>query len=121
MNRTSRNPLIINEFADKLTADKLIRLLKENFQRLEDYLSTEVIQNAQWRLIELTFVADVVNYRFKHNLGFEPKDVIQTSNIGTGTIVYNFALFDKDYIDMTVSGTSTDSPLMVRFVLGSLN
>jgi len=50
-----------------------------------------------------------------HNLGFQPKDIILTSKIGSGTITFNYGSFTKDDLSVTISGGSCT----VRFFAGT--
>ena len=105
--------LLLNEIPD--------RKLQENFQRLQDYLTKEPVTNAQWRLFELTFDSDQSQIPIRHGLGFAPKDVIQTSLIGTGAITYHYKDFDDQNIYISVASTASSDPLVVRFLLGRLS
>lgn len=106
-------PLLIKEI--------LTQEVRENFQRLQDFLSKEPIINGQWRLIELTFDSDQANFKYAHGLKFTPTDIIQTRQTGTGTLAFNYTRFDATNIDLTAAGTSASDPLKVRFLVGRLS
>lgn len=91
--------------------DKYIR---ENFFRLSKYIQEQIILDGQWKFYELEFNSSVSNFRFKHGLTFVPKDVIIMSVIGDHNIYFNNALFDAEFIDITVAG-----PVRVRFLIGA--
>lgn len=78
--------------------------IQENFRRLETFLLNQILLKANWRFIELTFTAAVTNYKYKHNLNFTPRDVIQTSKTGSGSITWNYASFDETNLDITTTG-----------------
>lgn len=91
------------------TQDEIAR---ENFSRIAKELDNDIISSGNWRFIELAITGAVSNFRYEHNMGFKPLDVIVTSTIG-GTVTFNFNLFSDTHIDITTSATAT-----VRFFLG---
>lgn len=96
----------------------LAKMVRDNFQKVQQESSQSLWNRGQWTFMELTFSKDQTNYKQVHGLAFQPLDIIQVSKTGTGTIVYNYAMFDSTYLDLTVSGTSATDPLVVRFYLG---
>ena len=86
---------------------------RDNFQKILEAFRGLVIETGNWRFYELTFTAAVTNYRFKHNLTFTPKDIIQTSRTGAGAITFNHTLFNGTFIDITTTGAC-----IVRFFIG---
>ncbi len=111
--------LFIRELVGALTADT-VRRIQDNFQRLQDKLSADILTSGQWRLMELTFSEDATQRGIPHNLGFVPLDVIETSIKGTGTLTYNFGLFTEQDVVVTVGSTNPADPLVVRFLVGRL-
>jgi hypothetical protein len=93
--------------------------VKENFQKLEAYLNDQGILKPGFKLFELTFSGNIANFKYKHGLGYVPTDLIQTSLRGQGSVVWNYSLFDRDTLDITVTGTSETDPLIVRALIGS--
>lgn len=97
------------------------RYSQENFQQLQDYLRTESVFLG-FKFFEVSFTSTADHYKFKHNLGFLPKDVLITSQIGSGSLAVNSSLATADSLDFTISGTVTkDNPLTVRFLAGTFN
>lgn len=88
----------------------------ENFRRIESEINNQIILNAEWRPVQLTFTAAVTNFRYLHNLPYTPTDVIQTRLTGAGSVTYNYTLFNEDFIDITTSGAC-----VVKFLLGRYN
>jgi hypothetical protein len=88
--------------------------IKENFERLTKIINNQPLMRGEWEFFEVSFPAAVTNFKFKHNLGFKPRDVIETSKIGAGSITFNYSAFDATNIDITTSGALT-----VRFFAGS--
>lgn len=93
-------------------------LLKEFAQRVKEEFKNQVLLRGQWRFLELSFTSDLTNFKYPHRLGFLPKDLIQTGQTGTGSIVYNMGRFDSTNIDVTTTGTSAADPLVLRLFLG---
>lgn len=88
--------------------------IKENFWRLLKALKNETFLKGNFRHFELTFTSAVTNFRYMHGLGFLPKDIIQTSSIGAGTVTWNYSLFTTDFLDITTTGA-----VVVRVYVGS--
>lgn len=94
--------------------------VQENFDRLNRYFrDLRNLLGFQHFVIEVTEAGD--NLKFPHNLGFQPKDVVLTSQIGDAVIQFNYALFDKTNLDLSVvSGTPTRSnPTVIRAYIGT--
>lgn len=86
---------------------------RESFKQLQEFLVEET-PLIGFRHFEISLDAATVNYRFPHSLGFLPKDIIETSVTGSGSVTYNFSLFDDTFLDITVTG-----PCVMRFFAGS--
>lgn len=92
--------------------------VKENFKVLDRYLKTEVILNTGFQHLELTF-SENKTFELNHTLNSIPKDIIQTSIKGSGAITYNYNNFTTTTFEVTITGTTTLNPLIVRLFLGS--
>lgn len=85
-------------------------------QRLFDLLNNHFLVNHQldgFKHFELAFTSAGTS-TIPHNLGFQPKDVIQTSLTGSGALTWNYDLFDRTNISVTVTG-----PCVVRAFIGA--
>lgn len=102
----SRPRLLQLEIKDEYT--------RRNFEFLQKLLNTFPLYLASFQFVELEFDAAVSLFEYKHNLGFIPKDVIQTSLIGTGTVTWVYDQFDKENLIVTATG-----PCTVRAFVGS--
>lgn len=89
--------------------------IRKNFEKIADAINKNVLLSGQWRFVEITFTGAATNFRYKHNLNFAPKDVIQTSLIGAGTITWNYDRFNSDYLDITTSGALTVRAFVGRY------
>lgn len=87
---------------------------RENFQKIQEEFRDFPLPQGKWKFFEVSLTQTVTNFKFKHNLGFMPKDIIQTSQIGSGSLTFNYALFDKNFIDLSTTG-----PVTVRFFAGA--
>ena len=106
----------IPRFSISEIADQYIR---RNFERLRDHLSQES-PLLGFRHFELVFTSPQSHFKLKHNLGFLPKDVILTSQLGSGSVVFNTPLATADSLDLTVSGAITpQTPYTIRFFAGT--
>lgn len=101
-----RGKLFLEELSDKY--------LIENFKRIRDTLLESKITNGDFRFFEIAIPGAVTEFKYRHSLTFLPKDVIQTSLIGTGTLTWNYAKFDGTHINL-----STDGPCTVRAFIGT--
>lgn len=97
----------------ELVEDDVVR---ENFRKLKDYLYNFPILRGQFVHMEQSLAASSypATVRIQHGLGFKPKDIIQTSLIGTGTLDWEYDLSTEVYIYATISAAVT-----VRAFVGS--
>jgi hypothetical protein len=93
--------------------------VQESLKKLDKFLRDNLFAQSTFKLIKITVSSDNAHYRFKHNLGFKPTDLIPTFTKGTGTVVWNYALFDSEFLDLTFTGTDPKDPLTVRAFAGS--
>lgn len=88
---------------------------RENMKRIQnEFTSVQVILKGQWKFFEITFTGAVTNFKQKHLLDFVPKDIIQTSKTGAGSLTWNYTLFDRTNLDITTTGAC-----IVRAFVGS--
>ena len=99
------------------TEDKVIL---ENFRRIDKEWGKEPILRGQWKFVEITFQGAVANFKFKHYLKFVPKDVIQTSLRGSGLVVWNYDLFDRDNLNITTTDACTVRAFIGRYEEGGV-
>lgn len=88
--------------------------IRENFKRIIDFFRGDSVRKAQWKFFEIAFTSGQTNYRYRHGLGFRPKDFLITGVTDSEAVTFNVDLCDKDYMDMNVSGACT-----VRFFAGT--
>jgi len=87
--------------------------VREAVQWFYDYLKQESLLRGKFQFFNITTKNAVTALKIPHNLGFQPKDIIKTSEIGgTATFLYN--QFTPKYIVLTTSAAMT-----VRFFGGS--
>lgn len=86
----------------------------QNFRRLNDFFVAVKLLNARFEFFEISIPKTVTDYNFTHNLGFQPKDILQTSIIGPGSLTWNYEKFTKDFLSLTATG-----PCVVRAFVGS--
>lgn len=90
--------------------------IKENFIRLNNFIQDDGMLRGEWKFFTLTFPAAVTAEKIPHNLGFQPKDIVQTSKTGTGSITFNYSSFTPTYFNITTTGAC-----VVRFFAGTYN
>ena len=91
--------------------------VRENFKNLKEFINIERQLNG-FMFFEYTFTTNGTIEK-THSLGFVPKDVIETSKTGTGTVVYNYTSFSKDVFNFTVAAATEADPVTVRFFSGT--
>lgn len=97
------------------------RFVRENFQKIDSYFRDEPFRKGRFKFIEKDLVADdaevlagyPVTRTFRHELGFQPKDIIQLSATGGATIVWDYIQFTRTHLSLTFSADCT-----VRFYVG---
>lgn len=101
------------------------QFVRENFRKLKSYAAEQYIFR-NLKLFEIRITGNVTNQKFAHNLGFIPKDIIQTAykkaNPDTGvlgTLTWNHNLFDKTTVDITTAGVT--GTIIVRALIGNLD
>lgn len=90
-------------------------VVRENFQKLEEESINALFPSDRWRFVELTFTGAVTGYAYRHGLGFLPKDVIQTSLTGAGSLTWNYSSFTKETVSVTTTGAC-----VVRALIGKI-
>lgn len=81
--------------------------VRENFIRIKRFLVAQPILRGEWKFFEIDFSQGADNLKFPHGFSFMPKDIIQTSIIGSGLVTWNYDLFDATNLDITVSEACT--------------
>lgn len=87
---------------------------RDNFRKIDRSLREQSLLKGNFKFFEITVTKAVTNLKFQHNMGFAPKDIIQTSHIGVGLLTWNYALFDAATLDITTTGAC-----VVRAFVGS--
>lgn len=90
---------------------------RQNFETLGQVFMANPFLKGDWDFRTFTFSTAQTNYKVEHNLGYQPTDVILLSAIG-GTIVFNYNLFDKTFLNVTTTLTVSTVPLVVRLFVG---
>lgn len=88
--------VISESLADKNARDLINSLL--------DQLNAIPLIRGSWQFVTFTVSTATANYKFPHRLGFVPKDVIQLSVTGGGSITWNYSNFSSTQLDVTTAG-----------------
>lgn len=88
---------------------------RDSFEEIAREFRESPILAGTWQFFEKEFTA-IGTYKVFHKLGFTPKDVIQLSSFGAGTITFDYSSFTKEYIQVTVGGGA----ISVRFIAGKV-
>lgn len=78
----------------------------ECFAEIQREFNSRPILLGDWKFFQISVTGAVTDYKFKHNLGFIPKDIIQTAVIG-GPITWSYSKFDIDYVYLSTTGSCT--------------
>jgi hypothetical protein len=90
------------------------RAIRDVLKAVENFLNLQSLLRGEWTYIEFNFETEKTNFKLRHNLGFIPRDFIQTYVSGAGTLFINWHNTDREYIDVSATG-----PCVVRGFLGS--
>ena len=92
---------------------------RDNWRKLDLFLKEDTNLSG-FHHFEIIIDKAVTNLKYPHKLGFQPKDVLVTSQIGSGTITWNYELFDSDDLNITTTGPTTVRAYIGTHVEGSL-
>lgn len=98
--------LILKDISDKHS--------RENFTRLNRFLSNQTILNGEWEFYQIEVPGAVTEFKFKHNLKFIPKDIIVLSIDGHKNIDFRYDLFTHQHIVFSTGGA-----VCLRLLAGS--
>lgn len=87
--------------------------VRENFRLLDDYLRDVDFLAGEFRHIEIVLESAVTNFKFAHNLGFVPRDIILTFVTDGATVTWDYDSFDRENIQLDTSAACT-----IRFFVG---
>ena len=87
--------------------------VREAIQRLRDQFRELPFLRGDWMFFEVSFDTVGYNIKYRHGLGFQPKDLIQTFASEDAPVIWNYSLFDKTFLDVDVL-----TPCTVRFFAG---
>ena len=93
--------------------------VRENFQKLLEELRAFPLFQGQFRFIELSFDGAVTDKSIQHHLGFQPRDVIQSSLTGTGVIVFKNDLFSPTHIVVSTTDACVFRGFIGAYVEGT--
>jgi hypothetical protein len=90
-------------------------IIRKAFELLTLFLNRKTILNGEWRFVEITTTGVVTAYSYKHSLSFVPKDVIQTSLTGSGSVTWLYSSFDETNVKITTTGACTVRAFIGRY------
>lgn len=90
--------------------------VKDALYNIQQEFRDQKILNFFWTFFKVSFVASVTDYKFKHNLGYTPKDFLITSIRGNGTAYIDLDESDSQFLNITTTDSCT-----IRFLLGNLD
>jgi len=79
---------------------------QENFKRIQDYFSSLAIDRCNFKFLEISVTGAVTNKKFKHRLGFVPKDIILMHNLNNQAVTWNYSLFSNSELDFDCPGST---------------
>lgn len=89
---------------------------QEAISNIVDEFRGQPLLNFLWKFYSVTLTSSVTDYKFRHGLGFKPKDFLITGITGAGT-----GYFDLDQSDSTFLYITTTDACTIRFLLGNLD
>lgn len=88
---------------------------RENFFRLKNFLSGQVLFEGDFKLFDISIPEKSTPFKVAHGLSFIPADVIPLSAVGNLNYFFRYQEFTKEFIYIT-----TDGPVRLRFLAGKL-
>lgn len=86
--------------------------VRENFSRVAHFLQDEALGKVGWKFFSVSLPAGLT--RFKHSLGYVPKDIIVTAISKDAAVIFHYDDFDKTHLQLEAS-----SACVVRFFAGT--
>lgn len=88
---------------------------RESMTRINEHLTSNPFIKGEFSFYSFSFVNTtgaplvLTDSQVPHNLGFVPKDLIQTSLVGVSSIAWNFSKFSENdlYVSMTIPANTT--------------
>lgn len=101
------------------TANVQDPVVRDNLDRVQQFVDENVLMRFRGKHVEIERSADGT-YTYNHNLGYRPRDVLQTSvrTQGTATIAWNYDSFTTSSVSFTVAGLAANETLTVRAFIG---
>lgn len=88
---------------------------QENFRRIKTYLRDTVLLKSGFYFRTFDIPASgLVNFKYKHNLDFVPKDILVSAISNNATVTWHYDTFDRTFVYLTVS-----APTTIRAFFGS--
>jgi len=88
---------------------------KAAIQRLRDAFREQPFLRGEWEFFEITFTKAQDNFKYPHGFDFVPKDVLQTYISTDTAVIWNFHLFDRNNLDITIAAPCTVRAFIGRF------
>lgn len=88
--------------------------VRDCLQKVQEEVRKNPFANGQFKFFEIKVTGGLIHTRFRHLMGFQPKDVILTYKVGPGVVTFHNELFDKEFIEFSTSGA-----LNMRFFVGT--
>lgn len=105
---------------NRIELSKLEEPIRKGFETLQKHMLMNMLLH-NFKAFEIVFTNTFANFKLRHGFKYIPKDIIQTSKIGAGTVTYNYSSFTADELDITVSGAVTPAdPTTIRFMVGTM-
>ena len=89
--------------------------VRENFQHLANFINEFPFEKGAFKFFKIDIPTAVTNYQYPHNLGYLPKDVIQTYSLNPVTITWNYDKFTNTFLDITTSGATSIRAFIGRY------
>ena len=88
---------------------------QESHQKVANALRDNDLVAAPWKFMEIAITGAVTSLAIPHGLSYVPKDIIQTSLTGAGSLTWIYDKFDATNLYLTTTGTLTVRCFIGRF------
>ncbi len=76
---------------------------QENFLRIREHIENDLFTRFLGKHFEVQLEGTLTQFRYRHHLGFVPRDILETSRIGAA-LTWHYDLFDETHLVVSTTG-----------------
>jgi hypothetical protein len=94
--------------------------VRDNFKRLKDAIDQEPLFKAGFKFFSIPLTTAVSAFKFPHNLGFKPRDVLLLSTSNNADVTFHYDSFTGTDIFFTTTASTTIRCFIGTYAEGTL-